>query len=140
MLDMSYSKQEVMKTSEAMDTLYNQRYEQKILVDSFAIKLKEFQEKWDQRSKKQEEELQQLREIYHDKQRKILIDKQQKLMIDFLSKKLKLFQEEWYHKKTQEEEELQKLREKYHEKQQKIMIYSSANGLKVLQETSDNFF
>ena len=87
MLDMSYSKQEVMKTSEAMDTLYNQRYEQKILVDSFAIKLKEFQEKWDQRSKKQEEELQQLREIYHDKQRKILIDKQQKLMIDFLSKK-----------------------------------------------------
>ena len=55
-------------------------------------------------------------------------------------KKLKLFQEEWYHKKKQEEEELQQLREKYHEKQQKIMIYSSANGLKVLQETSDNFF
>ena len=51
MLDQYYPKQEPMKTSEAMDTPYNQRSEQKILIDSFAIKLKEFQEQRDQRSK-----------------------------------------------------------------------------------------
>ena len=43
MLDQSSSKQEAIKKSEAMDTTYNQRYEQKILIDSFAIELKEFQ-------------------------------------------------------------------------------------------------
>ena len=36
----------------------------------------------------------QLRETYHDKQHKILIDKQQKLLIDSLSNKLKMFQEQ----------------------------------------------
>ena len=35
-----YRKQEVIKTSEAMDTTYNQRYEQKILIDSLDIELK----------------------------------------------------------------------------------------------------
>ena len=40
-----------------MDTPYNQIYEQKLLIDYLAIKLKEFQEQWDQRSKQEEEEL-----------------------------------------------------------------------------------
>ena len=51
MLDQFYSKQEAMKTSEAMDTPYTQISEQKLFIDSLAIKLKEFQEQWDQISK-----------------------------------------------------------------------------------------
>ena len=43
MLDQSYSKQEVMKTSEAMNNTYNQISEQKLLIYSAAIELKEFQ-------------------------------------------------------------------------------------------------
>ena len=41
-----------MKTSEAMDTTYNKisDRQQKLLIDSLAIKLKESQELWDQRS------------------------------------------------------------------------------------------
>ena len=46
-----YRKKEVIKKSKAMHTPYNQIPEQKILIDSLAIKLKQFQEKWDQRSK-----------------------------------------------------------------------------------------
>ena len=78
-----------------MDTPYNQRYEQNMLIDSVAIELKEFQEQWDQRSKQEEEEIQQLRKTYHDKQHKKFIDKQQKLLIDSLAKKLNVFQEKW---------------------------------------------
>ena len=63
-----------------------------------------------------------MREKYHDKQHKILIDKQQKLLIDTLSKKLNIFQEQWYQISKQEEEELQYQREKYNKKQHKIMI------------------
>ena len=69
-LDLLYSK------NEAMDPPYNQISEQKILFGSLAIELKYFQEQWDQRKEQEEEELQQLRETYHDKQHKILIDKQ----------------------------------------------------------------
>ena len=48
--------------------------QQKILIYSLAKKLKMSQERWDQRSKQQEEELQQCRETYIDKQHKIIID------------------------------------------------------------------
>ena len=41
--DRLYSKQEAIKTPEAMDTPNNKIYEQKLLTDSFAIKLKGFQ-------------------------------------------------------------------------------------------------
>ena len=81
MLDHSYSKQESIKISEAMDTPYNQRYEQKLLIYSFSIKIKEFQEQWDQTSKQQEEELQHLREKYHDKQQTILIEKNKNYLL-----------------------------------------------------------
>ena len=48
-----------------------------------------------QRREQQEEEFQQLRETYHDKQHKILIEKQQKFLIDYLAKKLTTFEEKW---------------------------------------------
>ena len=48
--------------------------QQKILIDYLAKKLKMFQEQWNQRSKQEEEELQQLRETYHKKQHRIIID------------------------------------------------------------------
>ena len=60
--------------------------------DSLAIELKEFQQKWNQISKKEEEELQNFIETYQDKQHRILIGKQQKLLIDSLANKLKMFQ------------------------------------------------
>ena len=50
-----------------MDNPYNQRYEQNILIGFVVIELKQFQEKWDQKSKQETEELQQLKEIYHNK-------------------------------------------------------------------------
>ena len=81
---------------EAIYPPYNQISEQKILINSLAIKLKEFQEQWYQRGKQQQEELHQLRELYHNKQHNILIDKQQKISIDALDNKLKMFQEQWY--------------------------------------------
>ena len=43
---------------------------------------------------KEEEELQQLIEIYFDKQYKMLIDKQQKLLFGSLANKLKMSQEQ----------------------------------------------
>ena len=75
---------------EAIDPPYNQRPEKKLLIDSLAIKLKDFQEQCDQRRQQKEEELQQLRETYHYKQHKILIDKK-KLLIYSLSNKLNMF-------------------------------------------------
>ena len=77
------------------------------MIDYIAIELKDFQEPWDQRSKQEEEQLQQLRETYHEKQHNIFIYKQQKLLIDSLSNKLKMFQEKWYQGSKQQEEELQ---------------------------------
>ena len=38
---------------EAIDPPYNKIYEQKLLIDSLATKIKEFQEKWDKRSKQE---------------------------------------------------------------------------------------
>ena len=66
------------------------------------MELKEFQEKWHQRREQQEEELQQLREIYHNKQHKTFTEKQQKLFIHSLSKKMKMFQEQWDQRIKQE--------------------------------------
>ena len=39
-----YWKQDVMETSEAMYIPYNQRSKQKLMIDSIAIKLEDFQE------------------------------------------------------------------------------------------------
>ena len=43
------------------------------MIDSLANKMKVFQEQWDQRSKQQEGKIQYSREMYHDKQHKIII-------------------------------------------------------------------
>ena len=48
--------------------------QQIILIDFLPSKLKMFQEQWYQKFKQEEEELQQLRETYHDRQYKIIID------------------------------------------------------------------
>ena len=63
---------------------YNQIPEQYLLINSLAINLKYFQEKCYQRSKQSQEELQKLRETYHYKQHKILINKQTKNLDLFL--------------------------------------------------------
>ena len=61
-------------------TYYNKQHkiliekQQKLMIDSLAKKLNMFKEQWYQRSKQEEEELQQLRETYHDKKHKIVID------------------------------------------------------------------
>ena len=72
-----------------------------------------------------------MRETYHDKHNKMLIDKQQKLLIYSLYKKMKVFHEQWYQRIKQQEEELSQFRETYHNKQHKTMIDSSANGMNV---------
>ena len=51
---------------------YNQIYEKKLSIDSLAVGMKEFQERWAKRRKQEEEELQQLRETCHYKHHKIL--------------------------------------------------------------------
>ena len=86
-----------------MDSPYNQIPKQKLLIDYLAMETMEFQEERYHRSEQQEGELQQLREKYHDKQKKLLIDKQQLFLIDSLSKKLTTFQEQWDQRIKQEE-------------------------------------
>ena len=81
-----------------------------------------------------------LRETYHDKQHRILIEKQQKLFIDSLSKKMNIFHENFDQGSKQEEEELQQSIETYHNKQHKTMIDSSSNKLKLSRETADKLF
>ena len=51
-----------------------------------------------------------------------------------------MFQEQWDQRSKQEEEELQQLRETYNNQKHKTMIDSSANEVKVLQETADRVF
>ena len=51
-----------------------------------------------------------------------------------------MFQETCDKISKQEKEELRKLRETYHKKQHKILLDSSANSLKVSQETDNQFF
>ena len=51
-----------------------------------------------------------------------------------------MFQEQWDQRSKQEKEELQHLRKTYHDRQHKIMIDSSANKLKLSQETTDIYF
>ena len=76
MLDQFYSKQEVMKISEAMDTPYYQRYNKKhkLLIYYLVNKLEVFRKQRDQIIKQTEEEIKQSREKYNDKQHKILIN------------------------------------------------------------------
>ena len=81
-----------------------------------------------------------MRETYHDKKHKILIDKQQKLLIDSLTNKLRIFQEQSDKISKQDKEELQQSREKYHDKKHKIMIGLAAKELKFSRETAGKFF
>ena len=60
-------------------------------------------------------------------------------MVDSLFKKLSIFQEQRDQRSKQQEEELQQWRETYHDKKHKITIDSSANELKVSQETAHKF-
>ena len=90
------------------------------MIDSLAIKMKEFQEQWYQIIKTEEEEPQQLIEIYHDKQHKILID--------VVANKLKVFQEQWYQRSNQEGKKNKQFRETYHNKQHKIVMPWTGHG------------